>query len=716
MAVAKTVGYDLRNMTRNMENLLGLTEQMNTSMMNFNVDGIGQMGNEYSKVSTAMDGIADKIDTISVAQNRSNTIVGMAEKNLKNYIASGNAVKDVFDFYNEAVSGANTQINAERNAAIAMQQHLEITGDQITAVKEFAKEQEKAGVISDQVQMSGITQLSKYVNSYDTLSTLLPAMNDLAVSQMGTNVTSESIAGIGDTMGAAMGGDLSGIINMGVTFDDEQLRGFLNGSDLERASILTAAIAESVGDMNEEMAQMPEGVIQQASNAWQNMKENIGTQLYPAVMNLFGAINTNLPMFEPMIKTISTEFGVLINVIAGIISIIGGIGKIMFENWDIIGPIMSAVIALTIMLGTYMLITAGATAIMTAAQAVLNVVMSLNPIGLIIAAVILLIAVFFSVIAVINRITGTTLSAVGVICGVISSAGAIIWNIIAGVINGVIQLFYSIFVVPFLEIIEWVINVFSGGFDSFGDAVANLLGNIISWFLGLGKVVTTIIDAIFGTNWTDGLTDLQAEVTSWGKNENSFTMSEDLLEAPTAMERKSVGEAWYSGYSWGEGVQNSFGGSDSDLTNMINSYTSGSNDFGNVLNNNTINSSDYGNMLNENNGSTIFSSYINNNLYTVDNDFGLDQGQAANYESINNNMSFDNSITNNIADTMSYNREREAEVNQTQIAQNVTIDMSGTTNIYNDSEDSFEVFKSKFEEYINEKMNSSAEGALAVFS
>lgn len=80
----------------------------------------------------------------------------------------------------------------------------------------------------------------------------------------------------------------------------------------------------------------------------------------------------------------------------------------------------------------------------------------------------------------------------------------------------------------------------------------------------MGKVVTKIIDAIFGTDWTSGLSSLQDSVLSWGKNENAITLDRT---APTMDYRIAYSDAWNSGYDFGEGIAdkvNGIFGSDSD--------------------------------------------------------------------------------------------------------------------------------------------------------
>jgi hypothetical protein len=203
----------------------------------------------------------------------------------------------------------------------------------------------------------------------------------------------------------------------------------------------------------------------------------------------------------------------------------------------------------------------GNTAAASAAQFVYNSALLACPLTWIIMLIIALIAVIYAVVAAINKVTGSTISATGVIIGAVATMVAFVWNLIVGVINGIIQYLWTMFVEPFIGIIEFILNVCNGGFNTFGDMVANLIGQIIGWFLSLGTVVTKIIDAIFGTNWTAGLNSLKKSVTSWGKNENAITLSREAPElSDIGVDRWAYGDAWNAGYGMGKGIDDAVSG------------------------------------------------------------------------------------------------------------------------------------------------------------
>ena len=85
---------------------------------------------------------------------------------------------------------------------------------------------------------------------------------------------------------------------------------------------------------------------------------------------------------------------------------------------------------------------------LTVAQWALNSAFLACPITWIIALVIALIAIFYAVIAVINKVAGTSLSATGIIMGAFATAGAFLWylflgvfDLVLGVINGLVNPF-----------------------------------------------------------------------------------------------------------------------------------------------------------------------------------------------------------------------------------------------------------------------------------
>ena len=197
----------------------------------------------------------------------------------------------------------------------------------------------------------------------------------------------------------------------------------------------------------------------------------------------------------------------------------------------------------------------------TAIQGGFNAAFLASPLFWIPAIIIGVIGLIYGIVAAINKVTGATYSATGLIVGSVLWAGATILNIAIGLISGLIQLIYTGFVSPFISIIEWLLNAAKGGFDSFGDAVKNLIGNIISWFLDLGKVVTKIIDAIFGTDWSGGLEGLQNKVLSWGKNEEAITLDREVPE----IKRIETKEWFNKGYKWGEDKAKSMKGFASNI-------------------------------------------------------------------------------------------------------------------------------------------------------
>ena len=340
------------------------------------------------------------------------------------------------------------------------------------------------------------------------------------------------------------------------------------------AGVVKAAIFNSADEINAKFSQMP----MTWGQVFTAMKNTALMQFQP-VLDKINELANN-PQFQEFAANVIGSLATVANVVLTVFSIVASVGSFVADNWAIIGPIVYGVAAaIGVVCGAmiaYNTITkisaaieaakalassihsaslamlTGATFSATVAQYGFNAALLACPLTWIVIAIIAVIAAIYAVIAIINKVKGTTISATGVIFGVITWLCTLITDIVIGLINGLIQLVWSQFVEPFIGIIEWILTAANGGFNSFGGAVANLIGHIISWFLSLGKIVTKIIDAIFGTDWTAGLSSLQDKVTAWGTNENSVKIN---LEAPE-ISRIGLKDSYKKGYILGTTVEN----------------------------------------------------------------------------------------------------------------------------------------------------------------
>lgn len=443
---------------------------------------------------------------------------------------------------------------------------------QVNTMKNLTSEISGYGVVGKTALINGAQQASTYFHQTNAVKTLLPKMADLAVQMHGVNVTSEDMVNIGNMTGKVMTGQVGALRRAGISFTEYQEKVMKNGTEMEKANMLAQVIEQNVGKMNEAMANTPEGVMARNQNDFNAVKRTIGEQVQPAIVSMFNAIHNNLPTIQLIATGFANASVLVMGAITNIINIATRMVNIIKANWPLIEPIVWGIVTALIVYnatmgigwlttlkdigtkGLHAIASAGQTAALiktTIAQKGLNGAIKMCPLSWIIIAIIAVIAAIYLIVAAINKVQNKTISATGKILGCLFAFGAALINTVIGWINAILQYCWT-FVTPFISIVEWVLNVANGGFDSFGGAVANLIGQIISWFLSLGKVVTKIIDAIFGTDWTSGLTALQDNVVAWGKNDNAITLNK---EAPSIDYRIKYSDAYGKGYNIGKGVE-----------------------------------------------------------------------------------------------------------------------------------------------------------------
>ena len=346
--------------------------------------------------------------------------------------------------------------------------------------------------------------------------------------------------------GALRGEELNSILENapGIARAIEQYMGIAEGSIksyAEKGAVSATVVKNALLSIADETNAKFNGMAMTWGQVWTQMG-NIALKVTRPLLTAINWLANNLSVIGPILLGLGAAF--LIFQVAA--------------HWTQIAAVATAAYhAVVNLLSIGFGVLTGNTAAASAAVFTFNSALLASPITWIIMLIAVVIGLLYGVVAIINKVTGSSISATGLICGAIAVAGAFIGNTVIGLLNALIQYIWAIFVAPFLGIVEWILNVCNGGFNSFGDAVANLIGQIIGWFLNLGKVVTTIIDAIFGTNWTAGLESLQSSVTAWGKNENAITLDKN---APTIDYRFEYGDAWAAGNDFGKGIDAKIGG------------------------------------------------------------------------------------------------------------------------------------------------------------
>ena len=346
--------------------------------------------------------------------------------------------------------------------------------------------------------------------------------------------------------GALRGEELNSILENapGIARAIEQYMGIAEcsiKSDAEKGAVSATIVKNALLSIADETNAKFNGMAMTWGQVWTQMG-NIALKVTRPLLTAINWLANNLSVIGPILLGLGAAF--LVFQVAA--------------HWTQIAAVATAAYhAVVNLLSIGFGVLTGNTAAASAAVFTFNSALLASPITWIIMLIAVVIGLLYGVVAIINKVTGSSISATGLICGAIAVAGAFIGNTVIGLLNALIQYIWAIFVAPFLGIVEWILNVCNGGFNSFGDAVANLIGQIIGWFLNLGKVVTTIIDAIFGTNWTAGLESLQSSVTAWGKNENAITLDKN---APTIDYRFEYGDAWAAGNDFGKGIDAKIGG------------------------------------------------------------------------------------------------------------------------------------------------------------
>lgn len=296
--------------------------------------------------------------------------------------------------------------------------------------------------------------------------------------------------------------------------------------------------------------------------------------------------------FLSFVNSAGQALATVANLAVTVLDVLSGVAGFVADNWSVLAPIIGGVVAA---LGLYLLYLgytktaemagkaaklllcfasyahaaftkkeASETAKATAAQYGLNAALLACPLTWILLIIIAVIAAIYAIVAAINKVTGSSISATGVIMGALAVAASFIGNLFFGLIELVLGI-VNAFLNPFGYLANFLANVFV---DPIG-SIIHLFGDMADWVLAILQKIASAIDLIFGSNLAETVSDwrgsLNAKVEEasgkYGNGKYKEVMEEvDLSVAGLGLERFDYGTSWDKSYDFGGNLEDKVSG------------------------------------------------------------------------------------------------------------------------------------------------------------
>lgn len=259
-----------------------------------------RVGADFSAVTTQSKKASQSMGSMMSAINRSTSKLNSAISGMNKVLGAAGIAVSLAGIVSAAKNAAAAFNEVqENNAALAqvMKNTMGATKEQWRSVLDLADAQQRLGVIDAEVTKAGAVELATYLGLSDSLKTLIPVMNDMLAQQYGMAASSENAANIATMLGKVMNGQTGALSRYGYSFTAAQEAILKYGDEAQRAAVLAQVVEESVGGMNQALAQTPAGRLQQVKFALGDIQEAFGK----AVMTIATAF---LPLLNAVVAVL----------------------------------------------------------------------------------------------------------------------------------------------------------------------------------------------------------------------------------------------------------------------------------------------------------------------------------------------------------------------------------------------------------------------------
>jgi len=183
----------------------------------------------------------------------------------------------VKDYVSEGQAMATAAQQSHTLLTQVMRNTMDATDDEIQSMIKLAEAQARSGVVSQTAQTTALAELASFVAKKEAMEDMLPVMNDYIAYQYGTTASEEQARNVATALGKAIQGNIDGLAKQGFTLTDAQKKWFKTAEEAERVAFVMDMVGESMGGVNEALAQTDAGKMARVNTIMQQTQQLVGS-------------------------------------------------------------------------------------------------------------------------------------------------------------------------------------------------------------------------------------------------------------------------------------------------------------------------------------------------------------------------------------------------------------------------------------------------------
>jgi hypothetical protein len=268
------------------------------------------------------------------------------------------------------------------------------TDEQIASLNAQAEALQKVGVVTAGNITQTQSQLATFNLQTDTIKALTPAILDYVTAEKGASAGADEFKQMTNGLAQALNGNFGSLTRVGFVLDENTKKQISSGTEAQRAAAIVEVLNSTYKGFNEELRNTPEGRMQVLRNDFDQLKEDLGKSLLPALKVVTDFLTDQLiPGLRSLGKFFKDNSTIIIALTGAVIA--GVVAWKAYQTAIIVtSAVTKAYTAIQTVMRTGTLVSIASTNGLAASMLKLNATMAANPIGVVVVAIAALVAGF----------------------------------------------------------------------------------------------------------------------------------------------------------------------------------------------------------------------------------------------------------------------------------------------------------------------------------